>query len=179
MNLILPIDDALYLSEYQSTDAPTLVEFLNDIEIARNTSTIPYPYTSDDAHRWLQMVADGTAQNGGPSNWAIRHEIKGLVGGIGIFLHKGWTGHFDELGYWLGAPYRGQGWMSKTVLRFTEWQFELRPGLLRMEAWVYAHNTPSQRVLENAGFQREGVARKRFLKNGDALDGVLFGRLRD
>ena len=51
-------------------------------------------------------------------------------------------------------------------------------GIYRVEAHVRVGNVASERVLERAGFQREGVKR-RFLRRGgeERADATLFARL--
>jgi len=49
--------------------------------------------------------------------------------------------------------------------------------LERLEAQVDAENMASQRVLEKAGFQREGVLRKHLFIKGKSRDMVMFSIL--
>ncbi|RWR85375.1 Acetyltransf_3 domain-containing protein [Cinnamomum micranthum f. kanehirae] len=79
-----------------------------------------------------------------------------------------------ELGYVLSSNYWGQGIATvavKMVINtiFTEW-----PHLERLEAIVDVDNPGSQRVLEKAGFLREGLLRKYFIQNGRTSDAVMF-----
>ena len=60
--------------------------------------------------------------------------------------------------------------MANTI--FAEW-----PHLERLEAIVDVENPGSQRVLEKAGFQREGVLRKYMLLKGKTRDLVMFSLL--
>jgi [ribosomal protein S5]-alanine N-acetyltransferase len=51
-------------------------------------------------------------------------------------------------------------------------------GLARLEAPVFAWNPASMRVLEKAGFVREGVLRNSVLKEGQLIDQVLYALVR-
>ncbi len=102
----------------------------------------------------------------------------GLIGGIGAFMKTGLDGHLDEIGYWLAEPFRGQGIMTEVVRRYTQWLFDSRPALVRIEAGVFAHNPASAKVLEKAGFAREGYARQLHVKNGVYIDAVLMAKFR-
>ena len=51
-------------------------------------------------------------------------------------------------------------------------------GLERVYAGVYSNNPSSMRVLEKAGFVREGVQRRAVIKRGEILDLVMYARLR-
>jgi RimJ/RimL family protein N-acetyltransferase len=51
--------------------------------------------------------------------------------------------------------------------------------IYRMEAVVHGGNAMSERVLERAGFTREGVRRRLLLHAGCRVDATLFSRLAD
>ena len=48
-----------------------------------------------------------------------------------------------------------------------------------IQAITDVRNTASQKVLENAGFQKEGTIRKRFSIRGEWRDGYLYSVLRE
>ncbi|KAI6693259.1 hypothetical protein NL676_020969 [Syzygium grande] len=52
-----------------------------------------------------------------------------------------------------------------------------RPELERVEAVADVENKASQRVLEKAGFRREGVLRKYYVLKGRTRDAFMFSRL--
>ena len=80
-----------------------------------------------------------------------------------------------EIGFWLLTDFWGKGIMTQVVERFSEYCLGER-GLHRLEATVFPHNEASAKVLEKAGFEREGVLKKAYLKNGQFLDGILFAK---
>jgi RimJ/RimL family protein N-acetyltransferase len=89
--------------------------------------------------------------------------------------------HFDpmrgviEVGYWLFPEARGRGLATRAVRVVTREAFA--SGLERIEANVRIGNDASVRVLERAGFTREGVKR-RLLRHGDGrVDATLFSLL--
>jgi RimJ/RimL family protein N-acetyltransferase len=91
--------------------------------------------------------------------------------------------HFDpmrgviEVGYWLFAHARGQGLATRAVGAAAREVFA--SGLWRIEANVRIGNDASERVLERAGFTREGVKR-RLLRHGDGrADATIFSLLAD
>ncbi len=169
------VNEQITLSPFAPTDKPNLLKYLNDPVLYANTLHIPHPYTEADADEWFRIVADRREKLGGTvANFAIRHRDEGLIGGIGLFVHTGLDGHRDELGYWLAQPFRNQGIMTEVVRRFTAFQFENRPNLLRMEALVFTHNPASMRLLEKVGYVREGLLRKIVVKNGQPIDAVML-----
>ena len=82
-----------------------------------------------------------------------------------------------ELGYVLGSNYWGRGIATKAVKQVANTIFVEWPHLERLEAIVDVENPGSQRVLEKAGFQREGVLRKYMLLKGKSRDLVMFSLL--
>lgn len=77
-----------------------------------------------------------------------------------------------ELGYWLFVEARGRGVATRAVHALVEDAHSR--GIARVEAHVRLGNVASERVLERAGFQREGVKRKLLLHGGTRVDATLF-----
>ncbi len=96
-----------------------------------------------------------------------------LMGGITLSNVRRGAAQCATLGYWIGAPFAGQGYMQDAVHLLTAFAFRtLR--LHRIEAACMPDNQPSRHVLEKCGFGREGLAR-RFLKiNGAWEDHIIY-----
>lgn len=175
----LQVREQIALTPFMPGDQSNLVRYLNDPVLYRNTLRIPFPYTEADADQWLENSLAAGKEHGQTHNWSIRHNESGVIGGIGAFLRTGIEGHLDEVGYWLGEPFRGQGITTDAVKILCNWMFETRLALVRIEAKVHSYNPASVRVLEKAGFEREGFARKHTFKNGELIDVILMARIRD
>jgi RimJ/RimL family protein N-acetyltransferase len=98
------------------------------------------------------------------------------TGDIGLFYQEPHTGQ-AMIGYCLVPAWRGRGYATRAARLVTGWAFgEL--GIARLIAGTRPDNLGSQRVLERAGFRREGYLRGRLpLPDGNRLDDVLFGLL--
>lgn len=68
--------------------------------------------------------------------------------------------------------------MTQAVSALSEWALN-RGDWWRLYASVLATNPASMRVLEKAGFEKEGVLRRSAIKDGQVLDRVLYPRVRD
>lgn len=101
-----------------------------------------------------------------------------LIGGLTLSgIRRGVT-QSCSLGYWMGARHAGRGYMSEAVRVVIPYVFDdLR--LHRLEAASMPSNTRSVRLLEKAGFTREGFARRYLLINGQWQDHLLFALLAD
>jgi len=161
------------LRPWRSGDEVTLVPHANDRRVWRNLrDRFPHPYTPNDATQWVRMAALL-----GDSQFAI--DVDGAaVGGIGFEQLDDVYRAGAELGYWLGAGLWGRGIMTDAVRAVTAHAFA-STDIHRLQAGVFSWNVPSMRVLEKAGFAREGTYRRAILKDGELGDLAMFVRLRD
>jgi ribosomal-protein-alanine N-acetyltransferase len=101
-----------------------------------------------------------------------------LVGGITLANIRRGVAQAASVGYWIGAPFARQGYMTAAVRALIPFSFgTLR--LHRLEAACLPTNKPSVALLEKTGFQREGYARQYLCINGVWEDHLLFARLKD
>jgi len=110
--------------------------------------------------------------------FVFRHSDGALVGGLTLANIRRGCAQVGSLGYWMGQPHAGQGYMTAAVRALLPFAFgSLR--LHRVEAACIPTNGASIRLLEKVGFEREGYAREYLCINGRWQDHVLFGRLPD
>ncbi|MBD8112168.1 GNAT family N-acetyltransferase [Priestia megaterium] len=95
----------------------------------------------------------------------FQKENNKLIGTISLFqvLRESLQSAF--IGYFLDQHHNGKGYATEAVKVLVGYAFE-ELHLHRIEAGVMPRNLPSQRVLEKAGFHREGIARKNVNING-------------
>jgi RimJ/RimL family protein N-acetyltransferase len=79
-----------------------------------------------------------------------------------------------SLGYRVAHGYWGRGIATRAVRAAAEAAFAEWPWLVRLEAVADVENPASQRVLEKAGFVREGVLRSYVVLKGRPRDMVMF-----
>lgn len=162
------------LRPFRMSDAASIAKNINHRQIARNLLTVPFPYTIKDARKHLKLTLKRSRKRKhAPISLAI--DIDGeVVGAIGLFRV---TSHKAEMGYWLTHRLWGQGIMAEAVKKMTSFAFN-ELGLHRVYAHVFYFNKASMRVLEKAGFAREGILRKHDLKGKRLVDSHLFARVR-
>ena len=101
-----------------------------------------------------------------------------LVGGLTVSHVRRGVTQSCSLGYWIGKPHARRGLMTAAVAATVSFVFgTLR--LHRIEAACLADNVASIRLLEKAGFSREGLARRYLRINGVWQDHLLFALLED
>lgn len=174
----IAVTEQIYLSPFRPSDLPACLEHFKEKEIYDQTLRLPYPYTEADFQTWMEIVQKTTEQQGRVIQWAIRDETDFLIGGCGFHDLEVGKSHRAEIGYWLAKPYWGRGILSAVVpvlchLGYTDL------GLVKITAHVFAGNRASARVLEKSGFTQEGYLRKHYLKEGQYIDSLLFGRLKE
>jgi ribosomal-protein-alanine N-acetyltransferase len=99
-----------------------------------------------------------------------------LLGGLTLGQVRRGVAQAATLGYWMGAPHAGKGFMAKSVRATAGFAFAtLR--LHRIEAACLPENAPSIRLLEGVGFRREGFARSYLRINGEWRDHLQFAMI--
>lgn len=96
-----------------------------------------------------------------------------LVGGITLGNVRRGVAQTGQIGYWMGQKYSGQGLMHAAVCTLLPFAFQTL-ALNRVEAACIPSNERSIRVLEKAGFTREGLARSYLRINGIWQDHLLY-----
>lgn len=97
-----------------------------------------------------------------------------LVGGIALAQIERGAGQMGKLGYWIGAPFARQGFMTEAVRLVTGFGFETL-ALHRIGADCMPSNEPSKRLLSKLGFEQEGLAKSYLRINGVWEDHILWG----
>jgi len=101
-----------------------------------------------------------------------------LSGGITLGNIRHGVSQSGHIGYWIGERYAGRGMMTDAVKVLARFSFDtLR--LHRIEAACIPENARSIRVLEKAGFRREGLLRSYLRINGLWQDHYLYARIAD
>jgi RimJ/RimL family protein N-acetyltransferase len=157
------------LRSWHPKDVESLTRYANNRKIWLNLrDKFPYPYTLADAENWIKRSLAARPEN----SFAI--DVSGeAVGGIG-FEPKDDVERFSaEVGYWLGEEFWGRGICTAALRIATPFAIESF-SLNRILALPFTENLASIRVLEKAGYVREGLLRKSAYKDGRFLDQALY-----
>nr|AFK44871.1 unknown [Lotus japonicus] len=99
------------------------------------------------------------------------------IGFVSVYQWPGDERCKADIGYAIASNYWGQGIATQALKIVVPQVFMDFPNLLRLQAFTDVENKASQRVLEKAGFLREGVLRKYTYIKGDIKDLVVFSFL--
>jgi len=156
----------------EKEDLPLIVDWFNNPEVLGEYE--PLHQFSKSEFEQLFEVDD-------------RHELKSFVierkdgTKIGIIshfyvLHPG--GSRLEIAYFTVPNERGKGYCSEAIKIMEDYLF-LSKDTMRIQAVTDVRNLPSQRVLEKAGFKREGTMRRWGFSRGELRDKHLYSILRE
>ncbi len=163
IRLVTP-DDAAELAALYAANR----EFLAPFEPVRPDSF----FTADGQRERLALQLEG-----GTHPFAIL-DGDTIAGTINVFHIIRESLQSCTIGYWIDRARNGRGLATAAVEDVVAYAFgELE--LHRVEAATLTDNVASQRVLEKAGFERIGVARRFLRINDEWRDFVLFQRVAD
>ena len=164
----------LTLRFLNETDLPTVYDIFSHPEVMRYWSYPPWTELSQ-AQQWLRNIQEGYHTGNALQLGIERRADPVLVGTCTLFqFHT--ASRRAEIGYALGRPYWGSGYMHEALqalLRFAFQTLELN----RLEADIDPRNIASAKTLERLGFQKEGHLRERWIVNAEISDTDLYGLL--
>ena len=157
------------LRPYRPADAKIITPLMNDRSVWINLSDrVPHPYLLKHARQWVTThrkidppIAMAITVNDVP------------VGGIGIFPGEGISRVSAEMGYWLGQKHWGKGIGAAALIGMTKYVAETFE-FSRIAALVFTRNESSARILEKAGYVREGHMKQSVIKDGVIEDEYLY-----
>ncbi len=93
-------------------------------------------------------------------------------------LHMGTGTKQLEVGYTLVPNERGKGYGTEALAIMVDYLF-LSKDIMRIQAQTDQRNVASQKVLEKAGFKKEGTLRNNFFMRGEWTDDYIYSIIRE
>ena len=155
-------------------DAPALFAIFSHPEVMRYWSSPPYTEI-EHARLMLRHVQEGYATGGHLRLGIARRSDDALMGTCSLFSFQT-ASRRAEIGYALGRPYWGAGYMHEALTALVDYAFGAL-NLHRLEADIDPRNTASARTLERLGFRYEGLGRERWIVEGEISDTAWYGLL--
>ena len=126
-------------------DVPDLVRLADNKNIASKLARMPNPYTRADAVGFIEIMAVRADER----PYAITLDGR-LIGIVGFSFQEGSA---PELGYWLGEPYWGKGYMTEAARGLVD-TAQRTHDYDTIVAKALASNDASLNVLGKLGFER-------------------------
>ncbi len=157
--------ERLTLRPYHADDAAELHRLINDWEVCRTLTTVPFPYPRALADEWIAstngMIAAGAAYHLAITGREGDQEM--LIGGASLRLDR--TARIGRLGYWVGRRFWGHGVAREAAGRLARWALA-NLDLDEIVATVATDNAASVAVLRHIGFHHVGEDTQSFLARG-------------
>lgn len=166
----------LVLRELQLSDAADVLVFRGDPYVQRYNGSVYADVAEAEASI---KRAHATYQEQEGVGWAVTFKNNNTVMGAFGIHDWSWGHRRAEIGYDLARSYWGQGIASEALKAILRFGFE-QMNLNHIYAGTIADNHESVRLLENAGFHRDGIRRKwSWEDDGTFHDGALYSLLQD
>ena len=167
----LPLD-GLVVRLPPADDLPAVAPAFADSEL-REAANLP-AFRPDDLVELLPQIG-GLIASGRLAPLLVAEPRTGEILGGGALHHLDADRRIIEIGYWLYPRARGRGVATKVARALAEHAFAL--GVQRVVAYVNVGNRDSERVLERAGFTREGMSRSMPKPGGRRIDKTVYSLL--
>jgi RimJ/RimL family protein N-acetyltransferase len=152
--------ERLILRPLEMADAERIQELFPHWEIVRYLlNRVPWPYPPDGALHYCRDIAQPQMERGEAWHWTLRllNEPLQIIGHLSLV-----KGDQDNRGFWLGAPWRGQGLMSEACAWANDYWFETL-GFPVLRVAKAAANTASRRISERQGMRLVGTMEKDYV----------------
>lgn len=141
-------NERLRLRPLEASDAGRLFDLINDFDVVRNLSAVPWPYEREMADAFIRDSIDREAE-GRDFRRAIQlRDGDGLIGGMDLRLDGA---ERDSFGYWLGKAYWGLGYMTEALGLMVDHAFTAL-GMEALTASALVGNSGSLAVMRKNGF---------------------------
>jgi [ribosomal protein S5]-alanine N-acetyltransferase len=161
--------ERLLLRPPHRRDASAIQQLISAREVAVNLGSVPWPYPRGGAAQWISRTTPGV------QFLIVRRDDDEILGNVSLVRDE--EHGRAELGYWVGVPHWGRGYMTEAVRAILDHGFRQHE-LRRIFARVYGHNAASARVCEKAGLAYEGTLREHEVRLGEVVDMQYYGILR-
>ena len=146
----------LHLRGVRAGDADRLFPLFANWKVIRWLSSPPWPYRREDMQRYARQDQDAGDHE---TRFVITRDAV-PIGLIGVRMRP--ASHVQRLpglnvGYWIGEPYWGHGYMSEAAHAVAAQLFSDNANAA-LYAGAFVGNTASLRVQEKLGFVRDGEA---------------------
>jgi len=171
--------ERILLRSWEDKDVNDLVEGLNNINVSKWLSTVPYPYSKHDAEGFIRYTKYLDKSSDDIMLAIVLKENDKVIGGTSIESINKRHGTAGG-GIWINEKYQKNGYGTEAFVMKIKYAFE-KLGLRRMESGYFSGNDQSEKMQKKLGFQNEGIRRKRFfcLATDEYVDECITGLLRE
>lgn len=145
--------ERLTLRPFNAQDAADVALLVGDLDVARWLTQVPHPYTAKDGASFIARHKDK------PFVFAVTARDR-LIGCVSIV---------DELGYWFGKAFWGQGFATEAA-RAVVGRYFAEDRADRLQSGYVLGNAASRNVLEKLGFSEAQIEPAMLKSSGETVD---------
>jgi len=173
-------DGVLYFRAVNKSDIEAIRNWRNDqMDVLRQME----PITKEAQVRYFEENIWPDLIRNEPKQILLAIELHGELIGYGGLVHISWPCRRAEVSFLFASNLEQDSeLLNEYFIRYLDLiqEFAFKDlGLLRLWTETYAHRTSHLRMLEAAGFQREGCLRSHVMINSEPIDSLLHGLLAD
>ncbi|MDB5052550.1 MAG: acetyltransferase [Bacilli bacterium] len=151
----------LILRPFKLEDAQMVQELCGDIEVARTTLLIPFPYPSGAAESWIISNQAAAVYDARFAFALVNKADQNLLGCMTLSIDK--LHKRGELAYWIGRSFWGLGFATEAAKSVVSFGFNTIR-LNKIWAAAMTKNPASSQVMCKVGMKYEGTLRQHVLK---------------
>ena len=152
----------------EKEDLPLLLEWRNSLEFEGRYNPVAVQQSKTEFEKKYDSLGSEETR------FLIEKKDGSKIGHIGTHLFGGML----EIGYAIAPNERGHGYGTEAVKMMVDYLFMSR-NIVRIGSATHVENRAAQKVLENAGFTREGIERKGIFVWGKWTDLYVYSILRE
>jgi len=168
--MMMPVieTERLVLRVPRPEDLDRCAELLGDYEVAKMLSRVSHPYDLEEGRMFLARSRAAWENPAEADDLGFQIDLQGLmIGGVSFKKLR----QTPEIGYWLGRPYWGKGYMSEAARAAVAWLFENTDhSMIACEAMT--ENPASLSVAKKIGFREVGEVGCASLSRGGTVPAI-------
>jgi [ribosomal protein S5]-alanine N-acetyltransferase len=171
--------ERLILREPRMTDWEDMVEGLNNINVAKNITPIPYPFTKKHAIDYLKKQTKKDDKRNNKLFYIELKKEKKVIGAMDLLKIDKFNGT-AETGSWVNEKYHKKGYITEAKIAVNEYAFNVLK-LRKLYSPVFVENKAANVTQIRMGYKLEGVSRKqsKCVSTGKIHDVNMYGLLKE
>jgi ribosomal-protein-alanine N-acetyltransferase len=169
------IGQNVILKPFKEEDAEKMNEYSKEPKLNEYSGPYKASKSIDDAKEYIQKCNEKMKEGESYHFGIYDKNTSEFVGVVGFFDLDKETSK-GEIGFWVGKKFWNKGYMSETVNLITEFIFkELK--YHRVYAYFHELNKAVEKILQKAGYEKEGELKDAQLKDGKYYSDIIYGKI--
>lgn len=164
--------DRLTLRPLTLEDASDMFEYTSQQEATKFLSWTPHERI-EETTRFLENVVTLYGSSHTEFSWAIQLKETGKMIGVVKLFEISKNNSRAEVSYILNSRFQGKGYINEAISSVIDFAFT-EMNLIRVQARCTSDNKASEKVMQKANMQYEGLLRKYWILKGEPKDVVLY-----